>query len=109
MNESDILDRLGRTYLECASYRDSGTVLFSDDSTTESVAFETLFVRPNKLRFLWQSDRPSSNKPFALWYDGSQIFTMFNGTKPKQCDDLRLAVASATGTSAPRPRKSCHC
>lgn len=74
--------------------------MFTNGTRTERVVFETTFLRPNRLRFIWRRDVPNFDKIFGIWCDGSRVISVFNGEEPEAQIDLRSSVASATGTSA---------
>jgi len=64
----EVVDRMANVYATCASYRDKGFVtdtFFRKGSTeVEKTPFSTAFVRPDRFRFEYRDQFPSS----ARWY-----------------------------------------
>jgi outer membrane lipoprotein-sorting protein len=106
---AQIVAKIVTVYHSMSSYRDTGTVVDYLRSQQRpglevTVRFETLFKRPNKLRFNWtvESSRiPGYEQRAMIWSDGTNTWTSysFRGYKRERKATLDLAVAGATGAS----------
>jgi outer membrane lipoprotein-sorting protein len=104
----DVIQRMAKTYAECKSYRDTGTVttVFKQPARTLSpTVFDTIFVRPS--HFLFHFGEHSGDTSHdrihygALWMNGSKVQSWGWRDEPKtktygSIDDL---VATYTGVS----------
>ena len=101
-----ILANVAVTYANVSAYQDSGVVLthHPDKDQPDEIVFQTLFLRPDQLRFDWVRHHPYPplrhiKTSSSIWPDGRGSHLLANGTaKPREAS-LRLAVAGATGVS----------
>lgn len=106
MNATEILRRVAERYSQCLSYSDSGEVEFDDvDQKKERIKFTTEFVRPDYLHFQWQDYGPRRGKSqqfSTLWSGGDKTVVRWDANKVvlEEQENLRLAIAGATGCSA---------
>lgn len=101
-----ILGNVVAAYHSVSTYRDNGTAIIhlTDSDASYRVEFETLFKRPNKLRFAWtqRSSRvPRYKQRGVIWYDGVAAWSRYSvrGNKVVRKRDLEVLVAGATGAS----------
>lgn len=103
MEPSQILQGLADKYAQCRTYSDNGVVDFDDvKGNKEQIDFKTHFIRPQHFSFEWQDYGPRRGKSTEfslLWSMNSETLTRYQwGIEEKQ--DLRMAIAGATGGSA---------
>jgi hypothetical protein len=102
MKPEEILEGCGVRYEQCRTYSDSGFVDFEAKSGKERIDFRTLFRRPDYYSFEWQDYGPRRGKSeefSTLWSQDGETVTLYRwGLESKE--NLRLAVAGATGCSA---------
>jgi hypothetical protein len=105
VDEGSILNKVRETYLGFSSYSDSGTVkIVPPIGKGKATEFKTYFVRPDKVRFEWNSWHPfqgdlDSPMKSAIWSDGERSNILFMGDQ-KGTDGISLAIAGATGVSS---------
>lgn len=100
-----ILERMGKTYAECKTYRDTGVVtilFFKDDrKRTDRRPFTTAFVRPDEFRYEFRSRRGEEEfDRYLVWCKGQDVRTRWDirpgvGTETS----LPRALAGPTGVS----------
>jgi outer membrane lipoprotein-sorting protein len=102
-----ILQRMGRTYAGCRTYRDTGvvTIRFFDGENgrkrTERRPFTTAFVRPDRFRYEFLSRRGEEEfDRYLVCADGSSVRTWWD-IRPgvEQKASLPEALAGPTGVS----------
>jgi outer membrane lipoprotein-sorting protein len=103
---SEVIRQVVAAYRSLSSYSDRGTSLvhLAGSDASYRVDFETLFKRPNKLRFAWTlqySHAPGKQRKNVIWCDGATAWSSysFRGNKPELKQNLELAVAGAVGPS----------
>ncbi len=105
LTATEILDRVARTHAACKAYRDAGVVRTTrmpaelvgvvdprkhQDARilSETKAFRTSFVAPDRLRFeCWESAQDSVSR-YILWVDASDVRTWW-GLDPPGWPDIR--------------------
>ena len=103
---ASILANVAVTYASLSAYQDSGVVLthYPHKDQPDEIVFQTLFLRPDQLRFDWVRHHPHPplrhiKTSSSIWPDGRGSHLLAVGAqKPKEAS-LRLAVAGATGVS----------
>lgn len=100
----DLLAAMAKTYAECTSYRDSGTVIdtWVGRDQTSTVAFKTTFVRGGSFRFEHVSpEHDGVGKPYIVWTDGKVVRTWWPLKPPhvREESSLEMGIAGATGIS----------
>jgi outer membrane lipoprotein-sorting protein len=107
LSAQDILENMARAYAECDSYRDEGVVstIFFERFRRRTVdkPFETLFVRPNLLRFEFLSKSNSwfrGMDKYVVWADGTKIRSWWS-IKPtvEEFKSIGNSLAGPTGIS----------
>lgn len=102
-----VLVRMAEAYASLHSYADTGVLSIYDD-VSDTVTFETAFVRPNCFRFAWASHHPPPplrhiKWSSVIWSDEKGVFSWHDyGDSPntvKKEGGLEVAVASAYGVS----------
>jgi hypothetical protein len=101
-----ILGNVALAYANVTAYQDSGVVLTHDPAKAEpdEIVFQTLFLRPDLLRFDWIRHHPYPplrhiKTSSSIWPDGQGSHLMSTGTGSPRTVSLNLAVAGATGVS----------
>ena len=101
-----ILGNVALAYANVTAYQDSGVVLTHDPNKAEpdEIVFQTLFTRPDSLRFDWIRHHPHPpvrhiKTSSSIWPDGHGAHLMSSGTGAPKTVPLNLAVAGATGVS----------
>lgn len=109
LDAATILATVDETYSSVDTYRDTGTVAGKTSILgmeigwfDEAIRFSTAFVRPDRFRFEFEYQRPSSAEwhQYVVQADSSGARTKWDvnpGIEP--APSLRLAVAGATGVS----------
>ncbi|OYW01307.1 MAG: hypothetical protein B7X11_04125 [Acidobacteria bacterium 37-65-4] len=102
----EILARTAQVYAECASYRDTGSVVTTfhtgDGTSTRELSFSTAFVRPDRFHFEYAEEGSSTGAPeYVIWRHGGEVRSWWD-LRPgvKKEDSLNMALAAATGVSA---------
>ncbi len=102
----EVMRQVVAGYHSFSTYSDRGTgiVRSAGSDAVDKVEFETLFKRPNKVRFAWTTEysrTPGYKQTGVVWCDGVAVWASysFHGNKPEQKTSLEAAVASATGAS----------
>jgi outer membrane lipoprotein-sorting protein len=100
----ELLRQVVAAYHSFSAYSDKGNAIVHLRDSDYKIEFETLFKRPDKLRFAWTleySHTPGYHQNNVIWSDGTTAWASysFHGSKPEQKGSLELAVASATGAS----------
>ena len=101
-----VLANVAVAYASVSAYQDSGVVLTHDPEKDgpDEIIFQTLFLRPDQLRFDWIRHHPYPplrhiKTSSSIWPDGRGSHLLANGSaKPREAS-LSLAVAGATGVS----------
>ena len=113
---TEVMRQVVAAYHSFLTYIDRGTAIVRPAGSDEvyKVEFETLFKRPNKLRFAWtteSSSTPGYKQTGVVWCDGVAVWASYSvhGSKPEQKKSLEAAVASATGASWGLRRPSSDC
>jgi outer membrane lipoprotein-sorting protein len=103
---AEFMKEVVATYRALSTYSDKGTsiVRLGRVDSTYTIEFETLFKRPDKLRFAWtqrNNHTPGYKQSAVIWSDGATAWALasFRGNKPEQKKNLDAAVAAATGAS----------
>lgn len=103
---SEVMKQVVAAYHSLSSYADRGTsiVHLAGSDATYRIDFETLFKRPNELRFAWTleySNAPGKQHKSVIWCDGVTAWSSysFHSNKPERKENLELAVAGAIGAS----------
>src|SRR5947207_3211226 len=95
-------------YASLASYSDSGIVrTYRIPLTPHEITFTTSYVRPGLFKFAWVMPHPYPPLSYikwrsAIWSNDSGAYIWWDIEKekgPSRVDDLRMAVAGATGVS----------
>lgn len=101
-----VLANIVAAYSSVSTYRDKGAAIvhLTDVDVSYRLEFETLFKRPNKLRFEWTqtySRVPGHKQKGVIWYDGVTAWSRYSvrGNKVMRKRDLEVLVAGATGAS----------
>jgi hypothetical protein len=101
--EQIVADMLA-TYANCVSYSDEGEVVtvFHNEhgDRTVSKPFTTAFVRPDKFRFEYRERRRDDWNRYIIWRSASDVRTFWSIRPDMGRNDLRLAIAGATGVSS---------
>ena len=102
---AQILERMGKAYAGCKTYRDSGAVktdfIGADRNFTSEKPFTTAFVRPDKFRYEFKDTKPNGRvSRFIAWKDGKDVRLWWD-VQPgeKKHDSLDIPVAMGTGIS----------
>lgn len=103
---AEVLKQVIATYHSFSTYRDRGTTVvhMRGSDVVYKVEFETLYKRPNKVRFAWTMEYnrlPGHKQNGVIWSDGETTWALysFHGNQPEQKQSLEAAVAGATGAS----------
>lgn len=99
MNTQHVFLQFRQTYSECASYADKGYGSFGCAWRSHHVQFDTLFFRPDKLRFRWRHTNLPERYGSLLW-DGTRVVTNLHFGEREEGNNLRLAVAGIAGLCA---------
>ena len=101
-----LLGLMSHAYASCKTYRDSGVVenVFTNTKgeRIQLVPFTTVFVRPNRFRFEFNSQiTPNKNYRYIVWCSGKEVQSWWDA-KPGVVreDSLIMALAKATGVSS---------
>jgi outer membrane lipoprotein-sorting protein len=93
-------------YHSLSSYSDRGTsiVRLAGNNAVYRIDLETVFKRPNKLRFactMESSRTPGYKQRGIIWSDGTTAWALysFHNNKLERKKNLDLAIASASGVS----------
>jgi hypothetical protein len=99
MDASELVDRVRLAYKACESYADEGTAKFTAAGLTRQVSFQTLFLKPNKYRFVcWK--KPGTGRDFAAWHNEMKHLSSFEGELyAEEDEDVSIAIAGAHGAS----------
>jgi len=105
LTAEQIVELATQVYARCDSYRDSGnaaTKYTSDEREwTAEKPFETVFVRPSRIRFEFKDMSASDPPPsYIIWADGNDVRT-WSDVQPgvNKPPTLREAFAGAAGVS----------
>jgi outer membrane lipoprotein-sorting protein len=104
LSVAQILERMGKTYADCKTYRDTGTVktefLEPTGNFTTEKRFRTAFVRPDRFRFEFQETENNVKHRYVVWSKGTEHQTWWD-IQPgvKKPDSLASALSAATGVS----------
>jgi hypothetical protein len=103
---TELLSQVVAAYHSLSTYSDRGTAVdhMTGSDTVYTVEFETVFKRPNKVRFAWTSEvnhTPGHKQTGVIWCDGETAWASysFHGNKPERKQNLEVAVAGATAAS----------
>jgi outer membrane lipoprotein-sorting protein len=103
---AELLKQVVAAYHSFSTYSDRGTAIvhMTGSDAVYKIEFETLFKRPDKVRFAWTLEynhTPGHKQTGVIWCNGETAWTSysFRGNKPERKTNLEAAVASATGTS----------
>jgi len=105
-----IMDRMISTYSELQSYADTGVVLVyrDDNEPPNETTFETMFSRPQFLKFSWVTHHPYPPLRHVkwrnvIWSNDSGSFSWHNYEQAPSAErepSLLIAIAGATGVSS---------
>jgi hypothetical protein len=103
LTATTILGRMAKVYAGCKTYRDTGvatTVPVGDaPGETERIEFTTAFVRPDRLRFVFQGGSPDRETGGIVWCNGGDVRWQFLGGGVKTEDPLVKALFAAVAES----------
>lgn len=100
-----ILERVAKTYAECYTYRDSGTVrtvfISGNDKRTVEKPFHTAFVRPSSFRFEYRERKGAyEDYVYIVYRNEHETKTWWDVSgKEEVPESLNMALAGATGVS----------
>jgi outer membrane lipoprotein-sorting protein len=101
-----LLKQVIATYHSLSTYSDRGTAIvhMTSSDSVYKIEFETLFKRPNKVRFAWTLEfnhTPGHKQTGVIWCDGETAWTWysFRDNNLERKANLEAAMASATGAS----------
>jgi len=102
----EVLRQVVAAYYSLSTYSDRGTGVdhMAGSDTVYTVKFETLFKKPNRVRFAWTSEysyTPGHKQTGVIWCDGESAWASWSvhGNKPERKENLEVAVAGATAAS----------
>jgi outer membrane lipoprotein-sorting protein len=105
LTAKELIDRMGKVYADCNSYRDTGVVttvfIEAGSEWTEKKPFQTGFVRPNRFRFEYTDEkRNGAEYRYIVWRKGDEVQTWWDVSPGiEKPESLGLALAGATGVS----------
>jgi hypothetical protein len=108
LGPEEILARMVDVYAHCASYRDSGCVekrfltIEGEPDFVSRRPFSTAFVRPDRFRFEFTSQKDYRAEPerYIVYARQEEVWTWWNVTPGEErIESLGLALAGATGVS----------
>jgi outer membrane lipoprotein-sorting protein len=105
LTAEQIVDRAAQVYARCDSYRDSGvastTYVSEGREWTADKPFETVFVRPSRIRFEYRDLSAGDPPPsYIIWADGNDVRT-WSDVEPgvNRPATVSGAIAGAAGIS----------
>jgi outer membrane lipoprotein-sorting protein len=102
-NAQDILQSVEKTYLDCNSYRDTGTVKIVSAKSGRVViekSFNTAFVRPDRLRFELMSVNLRRSSTYIVWRNAKQFRFTPEIPGVEKPDTINLAMSAIAGASS---------
>ena len=107
-----VLERMGKAYAGCKTYRDSGVVktefVQAPGNFTSEKPFTTAFIRPDQFRYEFKDKRPDGHvSRFIVWKNGKDVASWWDiqpGVQKHESLDMPVADGRPGSPVARRTR-----